>query len=76
MSFGEVNKKGNRNTTAYVIRGARQTRVEWVTVYKTEYIFEAFGKDDSNGDESNVRQSIGFLKNMDGERPTRGNLRM
>jgi hypothetical protein len=44
MSFGEVNKKSIRNITAYVIRGARQTRVEWVNVRETENVVEAFGK--------------------------------
>lgn len=44
MSFGEVDKKGIRNMTDYVIRGARQTRVEWVNVRETENIVEAFGK--------------------------------
>ncbi|KAL1600741.1 hypothetical protein SLS60_007129 [Paraconiothyrium brasiliense] len=44
MSFGEVNKKGIKNITAYVIRGARQTRVEWVNVRGGGNVVEAFGK--------------------------------
>ena len=44
MSFGEVDKKGVRNITAYVIRGARQTRVEWIAIKQGQNVVEAFGK--------------------------------
>lgn len=44
MSFGEVDKKGTRNITAYVIRGARQTRVEWIAIKQGQNVVEAFGK--------------------------------
>lgn len=44
MTFGEVDKKGVRHITAYVIRGARQTRVEWVAVKQGENVVEAFGR--------------------------------
>lgn len=44
MSFGEVDKKGMRNITAYVIRGARQTRVQWIAIKQGQNVVEAFGK--------------------------------
>lgn len=44
MHFGEVDKKGVRNIPAYIIRGTRQTRVEWVAVKQGGNIVEAFGR--------------------------------
>ena len=44
MSFGEVNRKGTRMITAYVMRGARQTRVSWVVVREGANVVEAFGR--------------------------------
>ena len=44
MSFGEVDKKGVKHVTAYVIRGERQTRVEWVSIRQGQNLIEAFGR--------------------------------